>query len=78
MTKTSYLVAAIGVKSAVLAQCFAHNANAASKAVSALFLDEFGEPANEVKCIDKEATTGLWLPSDPHYLRRQIASVSQL
>lgn len=74
--KTSYLVAAIGEKKAALVQCFAVTQERASKAVSALFLDHFGEVAVSAECIDTDAVAGLFIEAEPQYVKNVIAQAN--
>lgn len=72
MTKTSYLVAAIGARHAFLTACYARTAAEAQAATAALFIDEYGEEECETICFDVGAKPGFFVEGDPAYIRSVV------
>lgn len=71
--KTSFLVAALGKKQGVLAQCFAHTAIEAERAVEAMAMDSLGGNFT-CKAIDDDAKPGVWIEGDAAYIASIIAA----
>lgn len=73
MAKQSFLVAVIGQKNGMVAQCFDKREEGAESAVKALFADTFNEVIKVTRCIDVGAVAWTYFVGSAAYIEMTIA-----